>query len=143
MIPQIASIERNTFSDPWSEHSLSVYLPDETHDFFVAVNEAGEVLGYVSFLTVIDEGYINNVAVREDARQLGIGSALVQTCLQRARQRELCFLTLEVRKSNLPAIALYEKHGFKEVGRRPGYYEKPREDAILMTLFFEDIEDHS
>ena len=59
---------------------------------------------------------------------------------RRGRERKLSFLTLEVRASNDPAIALYEKHGFVEVGRRRGYYEKPKEDAILMTLFFEETE---
>ena len=128
MIPQIASIEIETFSDPWSEHSLSTCLPDDQHDFFVAMDDQ------------VGVGYINNVAVREDARHVGIGSALVNESIRRGRERKLSFLTLEVRASNDPAIALYEKHGFVEVGRRRGYYEKPKEDAILMTLFFEETE---
>lgn len=141
MIPQIAAIEKETFSDPWSEHSLTTCLPDDRHYFFVAMDAEGHVLGYISFMSVLDEGYINNVAVREDARHAGIGSELVSECVRRGRERKLSFLTLEVRASNDPAIALYEKHGFAEVGRRPGYYEKPREDAILMTLFFEGTEE--
>lgn len=141
LIPQIAAIEKETFSDPWSEHSLSTCLPDDMHDFYVALDEGQHVLGYISFMSVLDEGYINNVAVREDARRTGIGSALVSESVRRGRERSLSFLTLEVRASNGPAIALYEKHGFSEVGRRPGYYEKPREDAILMTLFFEETEE--
>lgn len=140
MIPQIASIEIETFSDPWSEHSLSTCLPDDQHDFFVAMDEDRQVLGYISFMSVLDEGYINNVAVREEARHVGIGSALVNESIRRGKERKLSFLTLEVRASNDPAIALYEKHGFVEVGRRRGYYEKPKEDAILMTLFFEETE---
>lgn len=141
LIPQIAEIEKEIFSDPWSEYSLSTCLPDDMHDFYVALDEEEHVLGYISFMNVMDEGYINNVAVREDARHAGIGSALVLESIRRGRERELSFLTLEVRASNDPAIALYEKHGFAEVGRRPGYYEKPREDAILMTLFFEETEE--
>ena len=140
MIPQIAAIETETFSDPWSEHSLSTCLPDDQHDFFVAMDEDRQVLGYISFMSVLDEGYINNVAVREDVRHVGIGSALVNESIRRGREKKLSFLTLEVRASNDPAIALYEKHGFVEAGRRRGYYEKPKEDAILMTLFFEETE---
>ena len=85
----------------------------------------------------MDEGYIGNVAVRPAYRRRGIADALLQGLEKLGRERELSFLTLEVRAGNAPAIALYEKNGYARVGRRPGYYDHPKEDAILMTY---DIE---
>ena len=82
---------------------------------------------------VLDEGYISNVAVHPQWRRQGVADALLDALTEQARQKLLSFLTLEVRESNAPAIALYEKHGFRAVGRRKSYSEKPREDAILMT----------
>ena len=82
-----------------------------------------------------DEGYISNVAVDPEHRRQGIGGALIAELVRRAQERSLVFLTLEARESNAPARALYAQHGFSDVGVRKNYYEKPREDAILMTLF--------
>ena len=98
--------------------------------------EAGEsVLGYVGMMFVLDEGYISNVAVSPEHRRQGIASALIGELLRRAEELRLSFVTLEVRESNAPAIALYERFGFAPVGRRKGYYDAPKEDAILMTRF--------
>ena len=101
----------------------------------VAEGENGAVLGYAGLQTVLDEGYINNVAVDEKFRRQGIADELIAAFV-RFGQARLAFLTLEVRASNAPAIALYAKHGFVEVGRRKNYYDDPKEDALLMTLFF-------
>ena len=75
------------------------------------------------------------------ARRAGIGSMLVKGMLRRCEALSLLFVTLEVRASNTPAIQLYDKHGFEVVGRRKGYYEAPREDAILMTKFWKEVEE--
>ena len=85
--------------------------------------------------TVLDEGYIGNVAVRPAFRRRGIADALLDALETLGRERELSFLTLEVRAGNAPAIALYEKNGYAQTGRRPGYYDHPKEDAILMTYY--------
>ena len=87
-------------------------------------------------MCVLDEGYISNVAVSPRYRRNGIGRVLVREMLRRADLRELAFVTLEVREHNDGAIALYSEAGFVPVGRRKQYYERPREDAIIMTLFF-------
>ena len=84
--------------------------------------------------SVLDEGSLDNIAVSLDHRRHGVADALMDAAGAWGRARELSFITLEVRASNGPAIALYDKHGFVTVGRRTNYYEKPREDAILMTL---------
>ena len=128
----LVELEHQCFSVPWTRGQLTAELPDDHHEFLVA--EAGEtVLGYVGMMVVLDEGYISNVAVSPDHRRQGIASALIEALLRRAEELQLSFLTLEVRESNGPAIALYERFGFSPVGRRKGYYDAPKEDAILMT----------
>jgi ribosomal-protein-alanine N-acetyltransferase len=96
------------------------------------------VLGYAGLETVLDEGYITNIAVRPDARRQGVASALLGVFLRFSGAHKLSFLTLEVRESNAAAIALYAGHGFSAVGRRKNYYDDPREDAVLMTHHFPD-----
>jgi len=130
----VAALERQCFSDPWSVEMLRPELPDESHEFLLAV-EGEELLGYVGLMTVLDEGYLSNVAVSSAYRRQGIAEALLTALLARARARRLSFVTLEVRAGNTPAQTLYRKLGFQEVGVRRGYYEHPKEDAVLMTLF--------
>ncbi|BFK87473.1 ribosomal protein S18-alanine N-acetyltransferase [Pseudoflavonifractor gallinarum] len=128
----IAELERTCFSHPWSVDMLAEELYNETASFLVAEGEDGSVLGYAGLHVVLDEGYIDNVAVDPAYRRQGIADALIDTFV-RFGAAKLAFLTLEVRAGNAPAIALYEKHGFYEVGRRKDYYDDPKEDAILMT----------
>ena len=128
----IAALERTCFSHPWSVDMLAEELYNETASFLVAEGEDGSVLGYAGLHVVLDEGYIDNVAVAPAYRRQGIADALIDTFV-RFGAAKLAFLTLEVRAGNAPAIALYEKHGFYEVGRRKDYYDDPKEDAILMT----------
>ncbi|MDD6160482.1 MAG: ribosomal protein S18-alanine N-acetyltransferase [Oscillospiraceae bacterium] len=135
-IPQIAALERACFSHPWSEDMLREELWNDSAVIIVAEGEDGTVLGYAGLQTVLDEGYINNVAVDERFRRMGVADAIISAFVRFGREK-LAFLTLEVRASNAPAIALYAKHGFAEVGRRKNYYDDPREDAVLMTLEFE------
>ena len=133
-LSQIAALERACFSAPWSEDMLAEELYNPQASFIVAQRADGAVLGYAGLHVVLDEGYIANVAVRADCRQQGIASALLDVFLRFARAHQLAFLTLEVRASNDPAIRLYLKHGFAQVGRRKNYYTKPDEDALIMTL---------
>ena len=133
-LPQVERLEQRCFSVPWTEAQLRAQLPDDRHVFLVA-ERGDEVLGYVGLMHVLDEGYISNVAVSPDCRRQGIGAALIAELTRRAGRMELAFLTLEARASNAPAIRLYEKMGFRQVGRRKRYYQRPEEDAVLMTLF--------
>ena len=135
-IPQIAALERACFSHPWSEDALRDELWNDSAVVVVAEGEDGTVLGYAGLQTVLDEGYINNVAVDPRFRRQGVAGQLVEAFLRFGAAR-LAFLTLEVRASNAPAIALYEKYGFTQAGRRRDYYDDPREDALLMTLRFD------
>ena len=134
MLPQIEAIEQACFSVPWTRGQLAAQLDENRHVFLAAVS-GGRVLGYVGMMYVLDEGYIANVAVAPEARRQGVGSALIAELLHRADALQLAFVTLEVRASNAPAIALYAGFGFEPVGRRKNYYDKPSEDALLMTKF--------
>lgn len=137
-LKDVAAIERLCFSTPWTEAMLEEELYNDAASFLAAEGENGRVLGYAGLHVILDEGYIDNVAVRPEFRRCGVADALVDTFV-RFGGENLAFLTLEVRASNGPAIALYAKHGFQEAGRRTRYYTKPVEDAILMTLEFERI----
>ena len=137
-IEQIAALERECFSTPWSEAMLTEALFDSQASFIVAESEEGGVLGYAGLQVVLDEGYIDNIAVEPNARRHGVADELLDVFC-RFGEANLAFLTLEVRASNAPAIALYRKHGFEEAGRRKNYYTKPTEDAVIMTRYFKRI----
>lgn len=136
-IHEIGIIEKECFSTPWSEDMLAEELFNPLASFIVAQRADGAVLGYAGLHAVGDEGYVDNIAVREDYRNQGIADDLLDVFV-RFGQSNLSFLTLEVRVSNTPAIQLYMKHGFTQVGLRKNYYRAPKEDAIIMTLEFQE-----
>ena len=136
----IADIEQVCFSAPWSRRMLEEELYNDCAAYLVAENEKEEVIGYAGIQVVLDEGYITNVAVRKEYRNQQVASQLLNVFFNFALAHDLSFITLEVRPSNTAAVALYEKFGFKEVGRRKNYYEKPKEDALLMTKYFKEEE---
>ena len=136
-LDEVAELERICFTTPWSRNMLAEELDNYLSAFLVALDDNGKVAGYAGLQAVLDEGYITNVAVRPDCRKQGVASKLLQVFLDFAQANHLAFLTLEVRASNYPAIALYGSRGFRGVGRRKNYYEHPREDAIIMTREFE------
>ncbi len=130
-VPQVAELEKLCFPDPWSEKSIASELENELSHWLVAV-DGDRVAGYVGSQTVLGETDMMNVAVHPDYRRQGIGEALVDALVSDLRKMESRCLTLEVRASNAPAICLYEKIGFCQVGRRPKYYRNPREDALIL-----------
>ena len=138
-VDQIAALEKECFSTPWSVTMLEDALYNDAASFIVAEDTEGNVIGYAGLNVVLDEGYINNIAVEEAARRHGVASALLDVYCRFAAVN-LAFLTLEVRKSNAAAIGLYEKYGFQQAGLRKGYYQHPREDALIMTRYFNQEE---
>ena len=130
----VAALERICFSDPWSRGLLAAELDNDLSAFLVALDSEDQVAGYAGLQVVLDEGTVTNIAVRPDCRRRGVAGQLLQVFLDFARGNRLAFLTLEVRASNYPAIALYGSRGFRGAGRRKNYYEHPREDAVIMTL---------
>ena len=132
LLSPVLELERVCFSLPWSREAFLPELTDPACCWLAAMAD-GALAGYAGFRAVLDEGYISNIAVSPALRRQGIGTALVRAMQEEGRRRQLRFLTLEVRVGNAPARHLYERMGFREAGLRPRYYEKPREDALLMT----------
>ena len=137
-LEELEKLERICFSRPWSRKMLAEELENQCAAFLVAEDSvSGRVLGYAGLMVVADEGYITNVAVFPEYRRQGIAAQILQVFLQFAAANHMAFLTLEVRPSNAAAIALYQGFGFEEVGRRKNYYDLPKEDALILTKYFE------
>jgi ribosomal-protein-alanine N-acetyltransferase len=130
-IPAVHAIEQKVFADPWSTQDFRDCV---TFAQFLVAEADGQVAGYVVALEAADEGEILNLAVAEGGRRRGLGRALVQAMVASLQDRGVRQVFLEVRDSNAPARALYAAFGFKEVGRRKGYYRRPVEDAIILRL---------
>ncbi len=131
-ISQVAQLERECFSLPWSEKSLSEELNNPNAHFLVAT-ENDTVTGYVGIIDICGECSITNIAVFKNYRHKGVASALLKKAIADAVNRNSIFITLEVRESNISAVNLYKKFDFEVVGRRKNFYSRPTEDAILMT----------
>ena len=128
---QVAALEKLCFADPWSEMSIASELQSIWSYWVVAVND-DQVVGYIGSQSSIDETDIMNVAVHPDWRRRGIAEKLIDALIEELKKRGSHALLLEVRASNAPAIALYEKLGFQQVGRRKNYYRNPKEDALIL-----------
>ncbi|MCC8196705.1 MAG: ribosomal protein S18-alanine N-acetyltransferase [Ruminococcus sp.] len=126
-IPAVVEIERECFTaEAWSEGSFKYRLGKSGFISLVAV-DSGEVVGYIAASEILDEQYLDSLAVRADYRGQGIATALMKSAFDTEKT-----VYLEVRESNLPAINLYKKLGFEEYAKRRDYYENPTENAILM-----------
>lgn len=131
-IKDIALLEKQCFSVPWSENALKAELEKENARFFVSITK-NEVSGYIGANNVLGEVYVNNIAVFYNYREFGIGESLLKHLIDVSKKENCDFITLEVRVSNTPARKLYEKTGFKEMGVRKNFYEQPREDGLIYT----------
>ncbi len=132
-ISAVARIERETFSQPWSEKGFEDTLNQEYSTYIVAkLEENDEVVGYCGLLQSFDVAELLNVVVRDDQRGRGIGYAMLMRLMALGRKRGIGRFTLEVRKSNEAALRLYEKLGFASAGIRRRFYDKPVEDAVIM-----------
>lgn len=132
-LDQAAALEAQNFSRPWSREALADALGKEYYQYFVAVDEESHrVLGMCGLIRTMEEGGITNVVVSKEVRNQGIAFRMLTELMQTAEQKGIREYTLEVRKSNASAIALYRKLGFEEEGIRPAFYDLPTEDAVLM-----------
>ena len=131
-LAQIAALETSCFSDPWPESILAHELRNPLSLWLCAM-DGDIVTGYIGSQTVLGESDMMNVAVHPDYRRHGIGRALVLALCEALKKQMLATsLTLEVRDSNLPAIALYASLGFEQIGLRKNYYQHPKEDARIL-----------
>lgn len=128
----VAELEAVCFADPWSEKALALLVSDGAYGA-VCFSE-GRAMAYGGVVWAPDEGQITNIATHPDARRNGMGAAILEHLIAEARSRGCEQLSLEVRVSNIPAIALYERYGFVKMGIRRGFYKHPTEDAYVMCL---------
>ena len=135
-VSQVAALEAICFHDPWSEKSVASELKNPLSFWLVAMEE-DRVVGYVGSQTVVGETDMMNVAVHPDFRRKGVAEALIMALVENLKAMESHCLTLEVRASNAPATALYEKLGFQQVGLRKNYYRNPKEDALILRKEWE------
>ena len=130
-VPQVAALEKLCFSDPWSENSVASELKNPLSLWLVAL-DGDAVAGYVGSQSVLGESDMMNIAVDPNYRRQGVAAALIEDLVLQLKQKGNRCLTLEVRASNEPAVKLYEKLGFAQIGRRPNYYRNPKEDALIL-----------
>ena len=130
----VADLEKAVFQHPWSEKALELLCDDAAFGF--ADLEGDTVAAYGGMLTVLDEGQITNIATHPNHRRQGRAAKVLSALLLEARAKGIASVTLEVRASNAPAIALYQKFGFSVVGKRARFYTHPTEDALVMQCIF-------
>lgn len=130
-VAEVAAIERQIFTMPWSEKGFLDSL-NSRDTLYLTVRAEGRVIGYCGLLQSFDEADITNVAVDESCRGAGVGYAMLSELMKRGKARKIERFTLEVRAGNAAALHLYEKLGFVSAGIRKNFYEKPKEDAVIM-----------
>lgn len=135
-VSQVADLEAICFRDPWSEKSVAFELNNPLSLWLVAL-DGDRVAGYVGSQSVLGESDMMNVAVHPDYRRQGIAEQLCLALVEALKEKGNHCLTLEVRSSNEPAKALYEKLGFGQIGLRKNYYRNPREDALILRKEWE------
>ena len=135
-LDSLADLESLAFSTPWSYDALAEELQNPLAVFLVAEDvDAESAVGYLGMHHILDEGFIANLAVHPAYRRQGIARSLLREAQEYAEAHDLARLTLEVRASNVPAIALYEGMGFTRDGIRPGFYDSPKEDAAIYSYY--------
>jgi ribosomal-protein-alanine N-acetyltransferase len=133
-VARVMEIEQEGFLHPWSRELIERELGHAWSQVLLAEDgEGGPVVGYIVFWLVHDEVHVLNVATALAVRRRGIGRALMEAAEGEGRRRGARIATLEVRRSNVPALSLYLAIGYRQVGVRPNYYVEENEDAIVMV----------
>ncbi|OGP02690.1 MAG: ribosomal-protein-alanine N-acetyltransferase [Deltaproteobacteria bacterium GWA2_38_16] len=132
-IAEICAIEQKSFPDPWAEALFQDILNNPSQCFYVAKNNRNHIVGYIIFWSIVDEVHILNLCVAPEYLKQGVGSHLLQFCLEFYKGKTISLFSLEVRTSNSAAQKLYEKFGFKGMYIRKNYYPN-HEDALVMTF---------
>jgi [ribosomal protein S18]-alanine N-acetyltransferase len=132
-LPLVVDLQHDAFSHPWTENMLRSELSHEWSRVFLAFDDVSVLVGFAVVWLVHDELHVLNIASRSSHRRQGIAQLLFARILSLAQEFRCQNMTLEVRKSNTAAIALYEKFRFQAVGTRRAYYQDNQEDALVMT----------
>ena len=136
----IYDIEQQSFSIPWSLESVTTELAGTDNKLYMVICEENSIIGYAGAWLVYDEGQITNIAILPSARGKGYGLKLTKQLIDECFSRGMHEIFLEVRISNLAALAMYRNLGFSVKGIRKDYYSEPKEDAYIMSLVSEEIE---
>jgi len=131
-LSQLRAIDCACLGDFWSLEAYQREIENPRSYVLGLTTENHELLGFGCLWAILEEAHITLLAVRPEYQGQGFGKSIVWGLLKKARDRQLEWATLEVRASNQVAIALYESFGFKEIGRRPKYYEVTGEDALML-----------
>ena len=134
-IENVVEVENDCFSIPWSKESFIQEVTKNHLAVYLVAKFEEKAVGYIGVWKIMNEGHITNVAVHSDFRRQGIGAGLISELLSLCEEQGIDCFTLEVRETNEAAKALYEKFGFYEIGRRKGYYQDNKEDAIIMWKY--------
>lgn len=135
-LEQVEAIEKACFSIPWSVKSFLDACTTEENIYLVCCDDSNKIMGYCGLWTVLGEGNITNMAVAKEYRKHGIGEALMKEMERLGQLKDVSVFFLEVRESNEPAKRLYEKMGYREIGKRKRFYERPVEDALIMSKIY-------
>lgn len=133
-LPRVMEIERASFTTPWTRATF-LGLLDRPDSYLVVAEIEGRVVAYAVFWQVLDQAELGDIAVDPEWRRRGVGARVLEHVLDRAAEQGVRELYLEVRESNRTAQRLYERYGFRIVGRRRNYYSGPREDARVLRVF--------
>ena len=130
-VEQVTALEQSCFSMPWKSEDF-LRLAEDPKSLYLVAETDGKIVGICGVTNIVGEGNINNVAVSADYRGQGIATKLMERLIEEGYKMGIAEFTLEVRVSNAAAIHVYEGCGFVSEGVRPGFYEKPTEDALIM-----------
>ncbi|MCR5265829.1 MAG: ribosomal protein S18-alanine N-acetyltransferase [Cyanobacteria bacterium RUI128] len=132
-VPEIAEIEASAYGNHhWSKDAFYSEVENKIAKYYTARTQDGKIVGYAGTWHIVDEAHITTIAVKPDERRKHIADHLIVKLLEDCYNEFIKYITLEVRVSNIPAIKLYEKYGFKSLGKRKGYYQDNNEDALIM-----------
>ncbi|MCH5180036.1 MAG: ribosomal protein S18-alanine N-acetyltransferase [Erysipelotrichales bacterium] len=130
-LDKVLAIENNSFISPWNREQFLYELNDNPYAVLMVADFEGVICGFIDFWITFDVAQLNQIAVHEGLRRKGIGEVLLTDMINRVSEQEVTKITLEVRTHNEKAIALYQKHGFKEELIKKHYYDNG-DDAIFM-----------
>jgi len=132
-VTRVAALERSIFPDAWSRGAFLQEVEGGSHGFPVVLTDGPRILAYMVSWIIADETHLGNIAVAPEARRKGLAQRLLDVLIERSRERGSRLITLEVRRSNRAARALYEKYGFYPAMVRRAYYSNNGEDAVVMV----------
>ena len=146
-LDEVVEIEKLVHPDHhWSKESFLNEIQNKLANYFCIIDtQTNKILGFAGFWEILEEAHITSISIHPDYRRLGLATILLKHIVKRCYKKMIKYITLEVRVSNFGAIALYEKFGFKSVGRRKKYYQDNNEDALIMfteNIWFDTFKDN-